>query len=155
MEQLSFAYVRAVAAQAGYSVIDNIYPDLNSRDGIISANWGGNPQINFQAKATTRKPSEEGTLAIPLNIKNYNDLRHRARVPHILIVLHMPKDSSDWLNQTDDELCLRHCAYWMRLAGMPARSNRYTVTVHVPMSQVFNGSQLDSLMDKADRGEDL
>ena len=155
MEQLSFAYIRAVATQAGYSVIDNIYPDLYSRDGLISANWGNRPQIDFQAKATTQDIVRPNILAFRLDIDDYNDLRRRDKVPHILIVLHMPKDSGDWLNQTDDELCLRRCAYWMCLAGMPASSNKRTVTVHIPISQVFNGSQLDSLMDKADRGEDL
>lgn len=155
MEQFSFAYIRAVATQAGYSVIDNIYPDSDSADGLIKADWGNRPQIDFQAKATTQDIVRNDALAFRLNIKNYNDLRRRARAPHILIVLHMPRDNGEWLDQTEEELCLRRCAYWMCLEGMPASSNRYTVTVHVPTSQIFNGSQLDSLMDKADRGEDL
>ena len=155
MEQLSFAYVRAVAAQADYSVRDNMYPDLNSVDGSIKAAWGNRPQIDFQAKATTQDIVRPDTLAFRLDKDDYDNLRHRDRVPHILIVLHMPRDNSDWLSQTDDELCLRYCAYWMCLEGMPASSNKYTVTVHVPRSHVFNGSQLDSLMDKANRGEHL
>ena len=155
MEQLSFAYVRAVAAQAGYSVIDNIYPDQDSVDGSIKADWGRRPQIDFQAKATTQDIARPDALAFRLNIKNYNDLRRRDRVPHILIVLHMPEDSSGWLNQTEDELCLRHCAYWVCLEGWAASSNKYTATIPVPMSQMFNGSQLDSLMAKVNRGENL
>ena len=155
MEQLSFAYVRAVAAQAGYSVIDNIYPDLNSMDGLIKADWGNRPQIDFQAKATKQDIVRPDTLAFSLRIKNYNDLRRRDRVPHILIVLHMPADSNEWISQTEDELCLRRCAYWVCLEGWSASSNKYTVDVAVPVSQIFNGSQLDDLMDKVNRGENL
>lgn len=155
MEQLSFAYVRAVAAQAGYSVIDNIYPDLNSMDGLIKADWGNRPQIDFQAKATTQNIVRPDTLAFRLDIDDYDDLRHRDGVPHILVVLHMPRDNSEWLSQTEGELCLRRCAYWMCLEGMAESSNKDRVTVHVPRSQIFNGNQLDSLMDKANRGEDL
>lgn len=155
MEQLSFAYVRAVAAQAGYSVIDNIYPDLNSMDGLIKADWGNRPQIDFQAKATTQNIVRPDTLAFRLDIDDYDDLRRKDRVPHILVVLHMPKGNSEWLSQTEDELCLRRCAYWMCLEGMAESSSKHRATVHVPRSQIFNGNQLDSLMDKADRGEDL
>ena len=155
MEQFSFAYIRAVAAHVDCAVTDNLYPDLNSKDGTISADWGRRPQINFQAKATSRDVVRGGEIRFPLPIRNYNDLRRRDRVPHILIVLLMPEDDADWLSQTDEELRMRRCAYWMSLEGMPRRSNVSTVTVYVPLSQMFDGAQLRDLMDKADRGEDL
>ena len=155
MEQFSFAYVRAVAAHAGCAVTDNLYPDLNSRDGSISADWGRRPQIDFQAKATAQDVLRDGEIRFPLPIGDYNNLRRRDTVPHILIALLMPKDESDWLTQTADELMMRRCAYWMSLEGMRPRANVSTVTVYVPISQMFDGAQLRGIMDKVDRGEDL
>lgn len=156
MEQFSFAYVRAVAAHVGCAVTDNRYPDLNSIDGSINADWGQRrPQINFQAKATAQDVLRDGEIRFRLPIGDYNNLRRRDTVPHILIALLMPKDESDWLSQTDEELLMRRCAYWMSLEGMPPKSNVSTVTVYVPLSQMFDGAQLRDIMDKVDKGEDL
>ena len=155
MEQFSFAYVRAVAAHAGCAVADNLYPDISSRDGSISADWGRRPQIDFQAKATSRDVLRDGAVRFPLPINNYNDLRRRDKVPHILIVLLMPEDEADWLNQTSEELTMRRCAYWMSLEGMSERPNVSTVTVRVPVSQTFDSEQLRDMMNRVDRGEDV
>ena len=67
----------------------------------------------------------------------------------------MPDDSSEWLHQSNSELCLRHCAYWLSLDGFPATSNRTSVTVQVPATNVFNSQQLSDLMQKAERGDTL
>ena len=65
MEQFSFAYVRAVASHAGCAVTDNLYPDISSRDGSISADWGRRPQIDFQAKATSQDVLGDGPFGFP------------------------------------------------------------------------------------------
>lgn len=156
MEQFSFAYVRAVAAHAGCAVTDNLYPDLNSVDGSISADLlDRHPQINFQAKATSQDVLGDGEIRFRLQIDDYKDLRRRDTVPKILIVLLMPKEEADWLSQTDEELRMRRCAYWMSLEGMPQSSNVSTVTVYVPLSQMFDSAQLMDIMGKVSRGEDL
>ena len=156
MEQFSFAYVRAVAAHADCAVTDNYYPDINSKDGTISADWGRRrPKIDFQAKATSQDVLRDGSVRFPLPMNNYNDLRRRDTVPHILIVLLMPKDDADWLNQTSEELTMRRCAYWMSLEGMSESPNVSTVTVRVPVSQPFDSAQLRDMMNRVDRGEDV
>lgn len=155
MEQFSFAYVRAVAADAGCAVTDNIYPDINSRDGSISADWGRRPQIDFQAKATSQDVLREDAVRFRLPIDDYNDLRRRDKVPHILIVLLMPEDDADWLSQTREELVMRRCAYWMSLEGMSESPNVSTVTVRIPVSQTFDGAQLRDMMNRVDRGESV
>ena len=76
-------------------------------------------------------------------------------MPHILIVLLMPEDDADWLSQTSEELTMRRCAYWMSLEGMSENPNVSTVTVHVPVSQMFDSEQLREMMDRVDRGEDV
>ena len=156
MEQFSFAYVRAVAAHADCAVTDNHYPDINSRDGTISADWGlRRPKIDFQAKATSQDVLRDGAVRFRLPRSDYNNLRRRDTVPHILIVLLMPKDDADWLNQTSEELTMRRCAYWMSLEGMVESPNVSTVTVRVPVSQMFDSGQLRDMMNRVDRGEEI
>ena len=78
-----------------------------------------------------------------------------AGAPFILIVVLLPDDEAQWLTQTADETCLRYCGYWISLDGWPERSNTSTVTVPIPMSNVFSSAQLSTLMTKALAGETL
>ena len=155
MEQFSLAYIRAVASQAGFRV-GAVDPDWDGVDGILIGDEGRRPRLEFQAKATGQDILRGDHLSFRLDIGNYNDLRiEQTRVPRILIVLRMPRDLDDWLVQTDDELCQRHCAYWISLEGRAAVPNTSNITIHIPLVNMFNGAQLHSLMDKVSRGETL
>lgn len=152
MELFSLAYIRAVSANVGYQVTR---PELDddSVDGILMARGGR--RLEFQAKATTRNLLHGQHLRFPLPIKNYDDLRADTQLPRILIVLLMPSGQPEWLQQTSDELCLRHCAYWKSLEGCPESPNTYSVTVHIPIANIFSGGQLIDLMTKVERGDAL
>ena len=154
MELLSLAYVKAVAAHAGYQVTR---PELDndSVDGILLASFGNRPKIDFQAKATTRNILRGSHIHFPLPVKNYNDLRADTLTPRILIVLIMPNAQLEWVNQTHDELCMRYCAYWLSLEGRPEMTNTSTITVQVPTANMFNDKQLTDLMGKVARGDSL
>ena len=55
MSRFSMAYIRAVAASGGYGVLETAADeDLDSVDGKLVSFTGARPQIDFQAKATTR-----------------------------------------------------------------------------------------------------
>ncbi len=153
-ERFSLAYIDAVASQAGYQIVEPIVDD-DSVDGILLGDFGSRPRIDFQAKATSRDVLRESQLSYPLSIKNYDDLRADTRTPRILIVVLLHQDNSQWLNQTEAELCLRHCAYWISLAGQPIRRNTHNVTIHIPVANMFSSEQLSDLMEKAERGDSL
>ena len=154
MEQLSLAYIRSVAAEAGYQVtrpeVDN-----DSVDGVLMSSSARRPRIDFQAKATARENIRADGLHFRLPLKNYNDLRADTRTPRILVVMVMPESESDWLTQTEEELCLRYCCYWVSLAGQPPRQNTSSVTVQIPVDNVFNKAQLEHLMAEANEGRKL
>ncbi|MDE2940373.1 MAG: DUF4365 domain-containing protein [Chloroflexota bacterium] len=154
MEQYSLTYVRAVANGAGLQVT-RPEPDVDSVDGVISSTTGKRPRIDFQAKATTLGMPRDGNVHFPLSIKNYNDLRAETISPRILVVLLMPKDIDDWMTQSEEELCLRYCAYWLCLEGYPDTTNSTSVTVEVPTANILNVDQLTSMMGKVERGESL
>ena len=90
MEQLSRAYVAAIAAHAGYVTATNDL-DRDSIDVTIRAGDLMRPAIDIQLKATGRIPAKAAAFSFPLSIKNYNDLRIRTQTPRILVVLAMPQ----------------------------------------------------------------
>ena len=154
MEQLPLAYVRAVAVDAGYQVTRPEVDD-DSVDGVLLSSLGRRPRIDFQAKATAQNILRADGLHFPLPVKNYNDLRADTRTPRILVVMVMPDREDEWLNQTESELCLHRCCYWVSLAGSPVVPNTSSVMVRVPIGNLFNRAQLDDLMLKANEGREL
>ncbi len=153
-EQFSLAYIRAVAAQAGYQ-ITRPEVDNDSVDGTLIADFGRRPRIDFQAKATSRQIVQGDNIHFALKIKNYDDLRAETRTPRILIVVLMPKEKNQWLTQTQEQLCLRHCGYWVSLEGHQEVSSTTSITVHIPLVNMFNVEQLDDLMTKVEKGQSL
>jgi hypothetical protein len=156
MSRFSMAYIRAIAAASGYSVLETSSDeDLDSVDGKLVSFTGTRPQIDFQAKATSQYMLGNDGIHFPLPVKNYDDLRADTRTPRILIVLLMPRDDTDWLTQTDTELCLRRCCYWVSLPGRPSVPNTSSVTIQIPTANMFDRTQLDDLMSKANEGRPL
>ena len=154
-EQFSLAYIRAVAAQAGCQTI-RWEDDHNSVDGTLRADFGRKVvQMDFQAKATSQQIVSGKNIHFDLPIKNYNDLRADTTMPRILIVVLMPSDKSQWLTQNHEQLCLRHCGYWVSLEGRQEVSNTTSVTVHIPLVNMFNAKQLVDLMTKVEKGQPL
>jgi hypothetical protein len=148
----SLAYVRAIAHAAGYFV-QEMGRDFDS-DGIdieiMSKGPGGNvrsPRLGLQVKATEH-PIKDDPFSFPLVMKNYEELRsEQLQVPRILVVVIVPKDISEWVLASEQELVLRHCGYWLNLKGKQASNNAEIVSVKIPRSNCFHVTQLQTLMD--------
>ncbi len=152
--RFSLAYIEAVAAQTGFHV-EEVKVDRDSIDGTLMADFGKRPRIEFQAKATAQDVINEDHIHFPLPAKNYRDLIEETINPRILIVAVVPTEVNLWVNQTQDELCMRHSAYWLSLAGKPPSSNKTSVTVRLPLANMFNRGQLVDLMRNAERRGEL
>ncbi|MEG4317979.1 MULTISPECIES: DUF4365 domain-containing protein [unclassified Microcoleus] len=154
-ELFSKAYVRAVAAVAGFS-IDLLELDLNSIDLQITAGSGEGsvyfPELKLQLKCTSRDLIDGDCIRYPLKVKNYNDLRKNALVPRILVVVLVPENLEDWLQQSESELCMKNCAYWMSLRGQPETQNIGNVTVSLPPSNQFTVEALKSMIQRISEG---
>ena len=150
-ERLSLAYIRTVAARAGYELSETRI-DIDSVDGCLSSTEGTRPKIEFQAKATAQDVLAEGHIAFGLPMKNYEDLRSVTLVPRILVVVVLPNNPEEWLSITECELSLRKCGYWLSLRGHPSVENTSNVTVRLPRSQIFDVDQLSALMLRAGKG---
>lgn len=157
-EQFSVAYVTAVASVAGFSV-DQPKRDLDSIDMVISGRSKTgkvrSPRLELQLKCTASSVVREDVLKFPLKRKNFDDLiPTNVLVPRILVVVIVPEKPSDWLHQSEQELALRHCGYWVSLRGHPETENEASVTVDIPRNQVFSVSALLSIMARIE-GESL
>ena len=151
-EALSLIYARAVAARAGY-VTEVLSPDRDSVDLCIRAGGRIRPLLDLQLKATVNlKRPGDGFLHFPLGIKNYNDLRIESLILRLLVVLDLPKEEQRWMTITQDELILRHRAYWLNLQGYEETANQSSVTVRIPEENLFNVESLRTLMEQSRTG---
>ena len=153
-ERFSLAYINAVATYADCEVLEPKV-DTGSVDGILKRTTI-RELIGFQAKATSRELlSNDGQqINFPLPIHDYDHLRNAGR-PFILVIVLLPQEESQWLAQNKEELCLRHCGYWLSSEDWNPVLNKDNVTVHVPLSNEFNSSQLTTLMDQVSKGATL
>ena len=116
MEQLSRAYVQAVAAMCGctcarpepdYGVDLTIRRVKRSGDRLIP--FGRS--LDLQLKSTITVLHEPRHIAYDLEVRAYDLLRRSTRsAPIYLVLLVMPPDPGEWLNSSEDQLELRRCA---------------------------------------------
>jgi hypothetical protein len=160
-QQLSIAYVHAIAASAGFACERPVVDD-DSVDVMIAAQGKvhdtsvlRSPRIEVQLKATSQDVLAEEHLPYPLPIKNYNDLRNETAVPRLLVVLLLPPNPTEWLEQSEEQMISRRCAYYLSLLGQPDSSNTTTVTVRLPRTQCLTATNLREMMERVSRKEPL
>ncbi len=151
-ERLSMVYVQAIAARAGYSTAER---DLD-RDGIdLSIQAGGAMRVSLdlQLKATINLGApRDGAFHFRLPSRNHNLLCLATATPRLLVVLDLPRDESQWMTVTHDELILRRCAYWANFAGRDESDNAQSVTVPIPEQNLFDVPALQALMQQTRSG---
>jgi hypothetical protein len=160
-QQLSVAYVHAVAARAGYACQATIVDD-DSVDVTIAAKGRVHersvtllPRLEVQLKASSQNILRDDHITFPLPIKNYEELRCETMVPRLLIVFLLPDDQHDWLELTEEQMITRRCAYWRSLVGMPNTKNKTNVTVHLPRTNCLTVESLRTVMETVSRREPL
>ncbi|MCC3594110.1 DUF4365 domain-containing protein [Microcoleus sp. PH2017_28_MFU_U_A] len=154
-ELFSKAYVRAVAAVAGFSVSQPEVDDDSIDLKIVARGGEGvvfSPELNLQLKCTSRDVLDGQFIRYPVRIKNYRDLIINSQVPRLLVVVLVPENLENWLQQSEDEMCMRHCAYWVSLRGQPERLNTANVTVELSRSNQFTVEALKSIMQRLSQG---
>ena len=158
-EQFSIAYVRAVIAAAGYNVykmeVDEDSVDLGIA-ATASLDLPLRPRLDLQLKCTAAEGVlDDEFIHFPLKVKNYGDLSNIGLVPQALVVVLVPTEVEDWLTQTEEQLVLRRCAYWLSLLGHSPVNNTESVTVRIPRAQQFTPLAVQDMMRRINDGEDL
>lgn len=164
MEDLSFAYVKALSAENGYTLA-KVELDNDGIDATISCKGFPavgcrmlSPRFDIQLKASYGRVTvkKNGDISFVLEAKNYNNLVPSNRmIPAILVLLHMPKDENKWVKHTKQCLKITKCAYWVSLKHLKVTRNKHSVTITIPKGNVLTGSELKRIMIKVSNGEEL
>ena len=164
-EDLSVAYISAVAAKAGYDCGRPGSHDVGEDLEIITVEKRGDiifkpgPNLYVQAKSSQNfELSEDGEyIKYDLEVSAYNKLviEEGRFYPIILILYCMPADENEWLNICEENTTLKYCGYWTCLMGRTESTNSRTVRVYIPRQNIFTASALTSIMEKIRRMEAL
>jgi hypothetical protein len=111
------------------------------------------PQLDIQLKSTTTAEVREAEVIYDLEVRAYNLLRQDIFPgrPRILVLLVLPEDESQWVSQSEDDLILRRCAYWICLRGAAPTTNQKTIRIAIPRSNLFSAEAVQRLMDEASK----
>jgi Domain of unknown function (DUF4365) len=155
-QQFSIAYVSAIVARAGYKcqvdLVDDDSVDLRigATGKIRDTSFFHSPSVEIQLKATSQTRILQDThIAFPLPKKNYEDLRKRSALPRYLVVLLVPSDIALWIEQDEERMISRGCAYYISLKGMEASENKRNLTIRLPRTNQFTVECLESIMYQA------
>jgi hypothetical protein len=159
-EELSKAYVAAVAARCGFklgvwSQDDDCLDVTVGAAGVLGGGTLAGPKLDLQLKASN-DPSHVHSehISWSLSRDHYDILRGKALSPRILVVLVLPVKEDDWLHHSAESLILRRCAYWESLRGRDAIEGLAgSTTVHIPRTNIFSPLTLRELMEKVSREE--
>ena len=151
--ELSLTYLRAIVNCLGGIVRET--GRLEDNNGIDATceffNIKGkgskinNITIHFQLKSSSSLSFDSNDrLPLELPIDCYNKYRgYNSLVPMIMTILLLPPDKEldQWLEQTEQELILKRCMYWVSLYGAPD-VNQKNKTIYFPKHNVFTPESL-------------
>lgn len=156
------AYVRAIAAKAGYNV--QFFKEQYKVDGTIrrvrkirNTYEDTGHSLEFELKSSFNFSLEDGKIKYQLEADNYNQLVRRSKdqnaTHQILILYCMPKNPEEWVNVTEDELILRKCCFWHQLYRERETGNISNVQIEIPTHQQLTLEALDQIFTKICRGD--
>jgi len=163
-EQLSRAYVMAVAGDAGINLLVSREHDYGI-DGtfrpvriIGSRRVESGIALDFQLKCTTRWEEQETCIIYDCEADTYNGLVSQDSTEEatrcMLLVLCLPDTREDWLRVTVDGLAVNGCCYWYRVMGEPTE-NTASRRIRIPKEQLFTCGCLNDLMRRVQEGQTL
>lgn len=154
-EQFSLGFVQMVAAAAGFSLKRHA-TDYDGVDITIASSKRHRrfyaPEFELQVKCTSQRLTvERELLAWSLEARAFRKLTDPARfIPAYLGVLVVPGDPEKWLDWNASEAGFETKAemYWARAADLgEITDGAASKTVRIPQANVFDVSQLRSIMD--------
>jgi Domain of unknown function (DUF4365) len=159
-EDLCIAYVQAVVSGAGM-ILDLVRRDYGI-DGWISRIVNKNGRLvpssglplRVQLKSSAHASFDNDHLKYALNERNYDILSDKkATLPSVLVLLLLPTHEEEWIEQDDERLILRKCAFWQSLRGLPETKNDSRVTISIPRKNLWNAENLLGIMNRIEQGD--
>ena len=157
-EDLSLAYLRAVVAKVGLTYdlpmrdfgIDGTTSRITRKHGRLVPSG---VRLDVQLKSSINATVENDYVSYELDIRAYEILRDdTAESPRILVLLILPKDEREWIEQDEERLIMRKCAYWISIRGYAGTANLKSITIRIPRGNVFSMGNLRDMMDTINQG---
>lgn len=154
-EDLSFAYLRAVAAMANIT-FEALRRDQNGVDVKLSKplEMGENKievEMSVQLKSTCSSFACKETdteIIYQLKGKTYNDLICKRAVKLYLMLLILPVNKDEWAEFNEEEAILRRKMYWISFENSTNTIHPdSTKTIHIPKINLVNPQSLNRLME--------
>lgn len=154
-EEISKAYVHAVAAACGFTV-GEWSQDHERLDTTLCGPGSRKPKIDLQVKATTQsRLVRTNHISWPLTRAHHDGMIDSwVANPHYLVLLLLPDEADESVAHSVEQLIIRKCAYWTRMTGRPAATVD-NPTVQIPLEQVFSPAALVEAMAAAERLDHL
>lgn len=163
--ELSYAYLHAVAAAAGFACREaSRHLDGSGVDAQLDINEQLDPNasltefsLHVQLKATSAVlPIVDDKVSFSLDVHQYNKLRRKTvSIPRLIVLMTLPQHSESWLRVSPDELVARHCARWACIYGQPESLNSTSVTVRFDVDKVLTPHALREIARLIAVGEDI
>ena len=158
MQNLSRAYVYAIAAKAGVNIyksrtdlgIDMTFSKVGRRKGGQRKEGRytdtSSLMLTSQLKSSTLWEAQDDTIVYDLKVDNYNDLVESDVC--VLILMCFPLTPNEWLYQNEEYLQLRKCCYYWHPLDDIETTNVSTKRIFISKSQVFTVESLTKLVDE-------
>ena len=162
-EDLSRAYVQAIAAKAGVNLsmkdrshdytIDGTFHQVSYFNGHYHETGFS---LDFQLKASISCIIDDTHLRYDLDVETHNYLVDRApraaTTQVILILMVLPEAESEWLSFSEEELVLRRCCYWLYLSGERSNNAR-TQRIEISRQNFLTPNILNEVLTALEKGE--
>ncbi|RBJ10047.1 DUF4365 domain-containing protein [Micromonospora provocatoris] len=147
-EQISCAYLHAIAARQGLTVASwNV-----DKDGVDATVRRHGPQVDIQLKCTQSARRVRDGHAFDLDVATYNKLRRPDNTaPGYLAVVIVPADLEQWIMHDEEQLLLRCKAFYACIQDSPEADGSATVAIFLPPENRLDGSALDLMIEHSRR----
>lgn len=145
-EQLSVAFVHAVATRAGYTIggwkVDKDGVDITLRSrGLM---------VDLQLKCTSSPKVTKAGYSFSLDTPTYDKLRDKERsAPGYLGLVIAPANVDDWIEHRSTEVLMACHGYWARIQDLPDAATGETKSISIDSSNILDGAAMTGMFDDA------
>lgn len=154
-EQISLAYLRAVAVAAGAQVVGPREIDDGCID--LSLEWADsdagipNIMIDLQLKATSQpREDEAGYIKHQITRRTWTKLTGARQKPHLFAVVALPADMHQSIIWRPDAVQIHRCAWWLELDAThhPFPADQGSMTLRLPQLNTLSPQALITLRER-------
>lgn len=155
MEAFQRAYLDAILAAAGCilyssSTDDGIDAIIKHRSSEHLNDVDHFLQIQLKASSTL-DPGDVGTVKAQFRKERFELFAaQNPTIPKIVVIMVQPPLIDDWMRASHKRLALRHCSYWVNIAGQTTDVGR--PYVYAPRTQIFDDRGLCEIMARVGQG---